>query len=164
MTPSTIVPAGGFSIENLVPYFQSPTWNPPLGFSSSRGAIFIGGGGSPPHESGGLAGGGSKPLGGGGEPPSGGGSPSGERPPRGGGGRFPIGGACVPFGAPWSSFPLEPMVPSWYPPPAPTIPVAPSSRKLLSYPIYYVGTNPNAHVQVFWKTQLRLMVKSETLM
>jgi hypothetical protein len=30
--------------------------------------------------------------------------------------------------------------------------MAPSSKKLLSYPIYYVGTNPNVHVQVFWKT------------
>ncbi len=53
----------------------------------------------------------------------------------------------MPFGAPWPSNPWNP----WYPPLAPTTPMAPSSRKSLPYPIYYVGTNLDAHVQVFRK-------------
>ncbi len=53
MTPPVTIPIGGFSIENPMPYFQPPTWNPRLGFSNSRGGVPIGSGVSPLHGSGG---------------------------------------------------------------------------------------------------------------
>jgi len=102
----------------------------------------MGGDGSPPHGNGGPLGRGSKPLGGGGDPPGRGGPLSGGFLQG-----FPVGGTNVPFGALWPGNLWNP----WYPPLAPTTPMAPSSRKSLPYPIYYVGTNLDAHVQVFKK-------------
>jgi hypothetical protein len=60
-------------------------------------------------------------------------------------------GTNVPFDAPWLGSPWNSWCPLWYLPLAPTTHVAPSSRKSLLYPIYSVGTNPNAHVWLFWK-------------
>jgi hypothetical protein len=56
-----IVPISGFYTGNLVPYFQPPTWNPPLGFCNSRGGMPTKGDGNPFHGSGGPLGGGSGP-------------------------------------------------------------------------------------------------------
>jgi hypothetical protein len=94
MTPSVNAPIGELFTENLVPYFQPPTRNPPTGFSNYKHGIPMGGDGSPPHGSGGPLGGGSRPLGGGGGPLGR------SEPPSGGGGGFIVGGASVPFGAP----------------------------------------------------------------
>ncbi len=100
-------PIGRFSIRNLMPYFQPPTWNPQSRFGNSRGGILTGSGGSPLHGTGRPQGGGNGPSGGGGGIPSGGrlldgsGPPSGEGLPGGGGGRFLVGrGASVFFYAP----------------------------------------------------------------
>ncbi|CAK9876634.1 unnamed protein product [Sphagnum jensenii] len=112
----------------------------------------MGGGGNLLHGNGRPLGGGNEPLGGSGGPPSeckplsASGHPNGKRPPGGGGNEFPIGSMSVPFDAPWPSSPWNPWCPPWYPPLAPTTPVAPSSRKLLTYPIYSIGTNSNVHV------------------
>jgi hypothetical protein len=122
MTPLVIAPIGGFSSKNLVPYFQSPTWNPPTGFDNSRGGIPMESSGSPLHGSGWPPKGGSGPLGRGVGPPSkggplnGGGSPSGGGPLGGGEGGFLVGGASVPFGVPWPCSPWNPWYPPWYPP------------------------------------------------
>jgi hypothetical protein len=108
MTPLVTLPTSGFSTKNLVPYFQPPTWNPTSRFSNSKGGIPMKGDGNPLHGGGEPLGGGSRPLGGGGVPlgasgpPSGGGPLSGGGFPGGGGlGGFLVGGACVPFDAPW---------------------------------------------------------------
>ncbi len=118
MTPLITIPIGEFFTKNLMPYFQPPTRNPPLGFGNSRGGIPTRGGGSPPHGSGAWPPrGGSRPLGGGGGPLNGSGPPSGSRPPngerplRGGGGWFPVGNTSVLFNVPWPSSPWNP----WYP-------------------------------------------------
>jgi hypothetical protein len=66
-----------------------------------------------------------------------------------GGGFLVRGGTGVRFGVPWSCSPWNPWHPPWYPPLAPATPMAPSSRKALSYPIYSTRTNPNVHVQMF---------------
>jgi hypothetical protein len=60
-------------------------------------------------------------------------------------------GTSVLFDAPWLGSPWNSWCPPWYSPLAPITHVAPSSRKSLLYPIYSVGTYPNAHVWVFWK-------------
>jgi hypothetical protein len=115
--PNT-TPISKFSTENLVPYFQLPTRNPPLGFNNYGGGIPTRSSGSPPHGSGRPPGGGNKPLKGScgppgkGGPPSGGEPPSGGGPLRGGGCGFLVGGINVAFGAPclgslWN--PLYPM-------------------------------------------------------
>jgi hypothetical protein len=57
-------------------------------------------------------------------------------------------GTSVPFDAPWLGSPCNSWCPLWYPPLVPTTHVAPSSRN----PIYSIGTDPNVHVWVFWKT------------
>jgi hypothetical protein len=57
-----------------------------------------------------------------------------------------IGGTSVPFDAPWPSSPWKPWCPPWYPPLALATPMVPSSKKSLTYPIYSIGTNSNAHV------------------
>jgi hypothetical protein len=49
MIPSIIAPTGGFSIRNLVPYFQPLAQNPPSRFGNFGGGIPIRGGGSLPH-------------------------------------------------------------------------------------------------------------------
>jgi hypothetical protein len=106
MTPSVTILVGGFSLGNLVPCFQSPTWNPPSEFNNSRSGILSASSASPLHGGGGILGGGKGHSKGGGgplgrgRPPSGSGPLSGEGPLRGGGGKFPIGGTCVPFKAP----------------------------------------------------------------
>ncbi len=104
VTPLVTIHVGGFFIENMMPFFQLPTQNPPSRFNNSGGGIPMGGSGSPLHGSGGpprggpLGGGGGPPCGG--RPPSGGGPPSVEGPPEEDGGEFPVGGTSVPFGAP----------------------------------------------------------------
>jgi hypothetical protein len=106
MTPSVTTLVGGFSPRNLVPYFQPPKWNPPLGFGNFRSGILSASSASLLHGGGGPLGGGKgHSVGGGGppgrsKPPSGSGPISGEGPSRGGGGKFPIGGTCVPFNVP----------------------------------------------------------------
>jgi hypothetical protein len=80
MIPLVIIHVGGFSIGNLMPYFQPPTQNPPLRFGNSRGGIPTRGNGNHFHGSGGPLGGGNIPLGGGGGPPCGGEPPSGGGP------------------------------------------------------------------------------------
>lgn len=111
MTLLVTTPTGEFSIENLMPYFQSPTRNPPSRFGNSKGGILTKGSGSSLHGGGERPGRGSRPLGGGGgplgasEPLSGGRPPSGGGPPKGGGGGFLVGSACVPFSAPWLGSP-----------------------------------------------------------
>jgi hypothetical protein len=51
----------------------------------------------------------------------------------------------------WMGYPWRPWVPIWYPTPiGPTL-SAHITRKSLPYLIYTVGTDPNAHVRVFWK-------------
>jgi hypothetical protein len=168
MTPLVTAPIGGFSTKNPMPYFQLPTRNPPLGFSNFGGGTCMGSNGNPPHGTRRPPREGNRPLGGGGGslgrsgPSNGGGPPSGKRPPRGGGSRFPIGGIGVPFGAPWWGSPWNSWYPPWYPPPTPTTLMVLSSRNSLLYPIYFVGTNLDAHVRVFRK-QFKLMVKSEML-
>jgi hypothetical protein len=113
MTPPVTTIIGRFSTKNLVPYFQPPTRNPPLGFSNFGGGIRMGGNGNPFHGSGGPLRRVNKPLGRGGGPLSegglsnGGGPPSGKGLPRGGGAKFPIGGTCVPFGVPWCEYLLH---------------------------------------------------------
>ncbi len=89
-----------------MPYFQSPTQNPPSQFSNYGGGIptrssgnLLHGSGRPPRRGIGLLRGGGGPLGKGG-PPRGSGPPSGGRPLKGDGSGFPIGGIGVPFGAP----------------------------------------------------------------
>jgi hypothetical protein len=54
----------------------------------------------------------------------------------------------VPFSASWPGSLWN----LWYPPPAPTAPMALSSRKALPYLIYFIRTNPDAHVWMFFKT------------
>ncbi len=66
--------------------------------------------------------------------------------PRGGGGKFLVGSTCAHFDAPKSGSPWNRWYPSWYPPPAPTTPMAPSSTKELPYPIYFAKTNLDVHV------------------
>ncbi len=66
MAPQVTIPTSRFSIKNLVPYFQLPTWNPPSWFNYFGGGIPMRGGGSPSHGSGRPPGGGSGPLKGGG--------------------------------------------------------------------------------------------------
>jgi hypothetical protein len=100
MTPSVTTLVGGFSLGNLVPCFQPPTWNPPSGFSNSISGIFLASSASPFHGGGGPLGGGKGHLRGGGGPLGRGKPPSGKGPLRGGGGKFPIGGIGVPFNAP----------------------------------------------------------------
>jgi hypothetical protein len=46
---------------------------------------------------------------------------------------------------------LDPYYPSWYLVQPPVPPNPPPSRKSLPYPIYIVGSNFNAYVQVFHK-------------
>ncbi|CAK9273457.1 unnamed protein product [Sphagnum jensenii] len=112
----------------------------------------MGSGGSLFHGSGRPLGGGSEPLGGSGgplregKPLSASGPPSGRGPLGGGRGEFLIGGTSVPFDAPWPSSPWKPWCPPWYPPLALATPMVPSSKKSLTYPIYSIGTNSNAHV------------------
>ncbi len=80
-----IAPIGGFSTKNLMPYFWSPTWNPPSRFGKFGGGILTRGSGRPPHGNGGLPRLGSGPSGRGDEPSSKGGPPSGGGQPSGGG-------------------------------------------------------------------------------
>jgi hypothetical protein len=65
----------------------------------------------------------------------------------------------VPLDAPKSSFPWNP---SRYPPSAPTTHVVPSSRKLLSYPIFMLAQIQMLMFKCFGK-QFRLMVRSGML-
>jgi hypothetical protein len=148
-------PIGGFSTENSVPYFELPTQNPPFGFNNSRGGIPTWGGGSPPHGNGGPLKRGSRRLGGGVGPPCK------DGPLGGGGSKFPVGSIGVPFDAPQPGCSWNPWYPLWYLPLTPTTHVAPSSRKSLLYPIYFIGTNLNSHVRVFQKAML--VVRSRTL-
>ncbi len=145
MTPLVTTPTSELFTENQMPYFQSPTQNSPLGIRNSRGGKPMKDNGSLFHGSGRPPRGGNEPSRGGGGPPSGGG------PPGGGGGGFLVGGACVPFDVPWLGSPWNPWYPSWCPPLTPTTLVTPSSRKALPFPIYFAGTNPNAHIQMFQK-------------
>jgi hypothetical protein len=97
------IPTSRFSIKNLMPYFQPPTRNPPLGFDNCRGGILMGSNGSPLHGSGKPPRGANEPSRGGGGPLSGGKPPSGSGPPSGegflggGGGRFLVKGSANVF-------------------------------------------------------------------
>jgi hypothetical protein len=105
MASQKTIPTNGFFTKNLMPYFQLPTQNPPLGFDNSRCEKPMRDIGSPPHGSGRPPKGGSGPLGRNGGPPSGG------RPIGRGGGGFLIGSTST-FQCPLTRFPLKPMVPT----------------------------------------------------
>jgi hypothetical protein len=98
MAPQVTNPISGFSIGNLMPYFQPPARNPPSRFGNFGGGIPIGGSGNPLHGSGRPLGRGSGPSRGGGRPlgerrPMAGSGPPNNKGPLGGGGNgFPVGG------------------------------------------------------------------------
>ncbi len=52
MASQITIPTSNFFTGNLMPYFQLPTQNPPLGFGNSRGEKPMRDSGSPPHGSG----------------------------------------------------------------------------------------------------------------
>jgi hypothetical protein len=105
MASQKTIPTSIFFTKNLLPYFQPPTQNPPLGFDNSRGEKPMRNSGSPSHGSGRPPKGGSGPLGRSGGPPSGG------RPIGRGGGGFFIRSTST-FQCPLTKFPLKPMVPT----------------------------------------------------
>jgi hypothetical protein len=98
MTSQITIPTNKFSTRNLMPYFQLPTQNPPLGFGNSRGGIPMKDNGSPPHGT--PHGSGRPPRGGNGPLGKGGGPLSESRPIGRNGGKFSTRDTSVPFNVP----------------------------------------------------------------